>query len=93
MIDYTTTVQRTGQPLTWEIALRDGTVLTVSREQLDELASALAFRLDPFRVQAGPTGVHLEVHGGGKVHLCHSDEAEDFAKAVEAAAGRNGVTV
>lgn len=93
MIDYTTTVERDLALGLWDIALRDGITLRVTGEQLDELAQALAFRLEGRGVVPGPTGVELRVGASATVHLCYSDEAEDFAKAVEAAAGRNGVTM
>lgn len=95
MIDYTTTVERVLALGLWDIALRDGTTLRVTGEQLDELALALAFRLGPLegKVAPGPTGIELVYPGGQALHLCYSSDAEDFARAVEAAAGRNGVTV
>lgn len=93
MIDYTTTVERDLALGLWNITLRDGTTLRVTGEQLDELAQALAFRLEGLGVVPGPTGVELRVGASATVHLCYSDDAEDFARAVVECAGRNGVTV
>ena len=77
----------------WQVLANGEPFAALLDHELDELAQALAFRLEGRGVVPGPTGVELIVGASATVHLCYSDEAEDFAKAVEAAAGRNGVTM
>lgn len=77
----------------WMVCSDGHPMLHFSDDELDQLAQALTFRLEPRGVASGPTGVELRVGTFARVHLCYSDDADAFTAAVMKAAGENGVTV
>lgn len=86
-------VKRVTDTNLWQVLANGEPLAALLGHELDELAQALAFRLEGRGVVPGPTGVELRVGASATVHLCYSDEAEQFTKGVTAAAGACGVTV
>jgi len=59
--------------------------LILSDQEITDLAQALAFRLDVHRVESAGSGIVAQVGHDSYVHLCFSDEADEFVRQVREA--------
>lgn len=80
--------------LEYDLVIRGERITGLTGDELRELTKNILFSLawQDGTVVSGPTGVEFQFEGAPVgIHLCYSDEAEEFAKAVVAASGLDEV--